>query len=1266
MSSVRVSCPKCPGHYLVDEAVIGKKGKCKKCGTTFLLARTDAPLSPKHESSATETPGEKAAGPNESWRFLTEDTVPAVWQPGDVILDLYEVSGVLGKGGMGTVYKVRHKGWNVDLAVKSPLPQLLQQPEAVDNFVRECGTWVNLGLHPHTVTCHYVRTLAGIPRVFAEYVAGGDLESWIKSGRLYEGGPEQALARILDIAIQFAWGLHFAHEQGLVHQDVKPANVMMSADGTAKVTDFGLANACVSVGQNPAAGTHAKTVQVTGRGGTPAYWSPEQATAQAQAETGVVRETRTKITKRADLWGWATSVLEMFVGERLWGRGNIAGTWLEEAFPDLELEAELPRMPDSILDLLRQCLQRDPALRPTDMLAVAGTVQEVYQQVTGQVFARQEPKPAELLADGLNNQALSLLDLGQSENAERLFDKALQHEPHHPQATYNRGLLLWRSARMTDEALLWQLREAAQSHAQDSTGNYLLACIHLERGDCESAIPLLEECQRAAPDDPEIVAALSTARRQLPASGRCLRTFEGHTDGVSSVSFSPDGRLALTGSNDKTLRLWNVATGECLRTLRGHTDDVESASFSPDGRLALSGSGVTMRLWEVATGRCLRVFEGNTKVLSLASLSPDGRLALSGGWELQLWEVATGRCLRRFEPETGKVYSISFSPDGRLALSGSYESLQLWEVATGRCLRTFEGRRENVLSASFSPDGLLALSGSEDCTVRLWEVAAGRCLRTFEGHTSRVGSVSFSPDGRLALSGSRDKTLRLWEVATGRCLRTFEGHADGVDSASFSPDGRLALSGGADKTLRLWEVATGDSQRAIFCRPEPSQALTQRVSRIVELQGAALSQLHNGHPAEAYRIVAEAMSLPGYARSPELVELRRQAGRHGQIVGLSAAWHRSTFEGHTHSVSSVSFSPDGRQALSGSWDNTLRLWEVATGRCLRTFEGHAKWVYSVSFSPDGLLALSGSWDQTLRLWEVATGSCLRTFAGPTESVLSVAFSPDGRLALSASGFLLVLLWEVATGRCLGTFKGHKGSMSSVSLSKDGRLALSGSYDETLRLWEVATGRCLRTFEGHTDQVHAVSFSADSRLALSGSKDKTLRLWEVVTGRCLRTFEGHTESVKSASFSPDSRLALSGSADKTLRLWEVATGRCLRTFEGHNDRVESVSFSPDGRLALSGGWDKTLRLWELVWNYEFPEPTDWDDGAQPYVETFLYLKSLDEKGQPSTNPRWTEPDFQQLLNELQIRGYGWLRPEGVKKKLQELAANWIAPPILSGS
>jgi WD40 repeat protein len=287
------------------------------------------------------------------------------------------------------------------------------------------------------------------------------------------------------------------------------------------------------------------------------------------------------------------------------------------------------------------------------------------------------------------------------------------------------------------------------------------------------------------------------------------------------------------------------------------------------------------------------------------------------------------------------------------------------------------------------------------------------------------------------------------------------------------------------------------------------------------------------------------------------------------------------FKGHTDWVYSVAFSPDGRYALSGSRDMTLRLWEVESGKEVWVFQGHTDPITSVAFSPNGRYALSGSRDMTLRLWEVESGKEVRVFQGHTGLVTSVAFSPDGRYALSGSYDTTLRFWEVASGKEVRVFQGHPQQVTSVAFSSDGRYVLSVSSNQILQLWEVASGKKERVFQGHTSWVRSIAFSPDGRYALSGSEDKTLRLWEVASGKEVRVFRGHTGLVTSVAFSPDGRYVLSsGSMDKTLRLWEVASGKEVQVFWGHTRDVDSVAFSPDGRYALSGSYDKTLRLWEV--------------------------------------------------------------------------------------
>ena len=218
---------------------------------------------------------------DEKARKAAEDTVAIEWNPSDVILDTYEVQEVLGEGGMGKVFKVHHRSWNADLAVKCPRPDKFKTKREKSNFVTEAETWVNLDPHPNIVSCYYVRTLGGMPRLFAEYVDGGSLKEWIKYGKLKD------IKTKLDVAIQFTWGLEIAHKKGLIHQDIKPANVMMTKDGIPKVTDFGIARVRTITSASENTAQNHNILEVEWAGYTPGYESPEQSEAAIQAKAGV-------------------------------------------------------------------------------------------------------------------------------------------------------------------------------------------------------------------------------------------------------------------------------------------------------------------------------------------------------------------------------------------------------------------------------------------------------------------------------------------------------------------------------------------------------------------------------------------------------------------------------------------------------------------------------------------------------------------------------------------------------------------------------------------------------------------------------------------------------------------------------------------------------------------------------------------------------------------------------------------------------------------
>jgi WD40 repeat protein/energy-coupling factor transporter ATP-binding protein EcfA2 len=287
-----------------------------------------------------------------------------------------------------------------------------------------------------------------------------------------------------------------------------------------------------------------------------------------------------------------------------------------------------------------------------------------------------------------------------------------------------------------------------------------------------------------------------------------------------------------------------------------------------------------------------------------------------------------------------------------------------------------------------------------------------------------------------------------------------------------------------------------------------------------------------------------------------------------------------TLQGHNSRVSSVSFSRDGKTLASGSDDKTIKLWNVETGQEIRTFKGHNSIVYSVSFSRDGKTLASGSDDKTIKLWNVETGQEIRTFKGHNGSVFSVSFSPDGKTLATSSGDNTIKLWNVETGQEIRTLSGHNSFVYSVNFSSDGKTLVTGSGDNTIKLWNVETGQEIRTLSGHNSFVRSVSFSSDGKTLATGSGDKTIKLWNIETGQEIRTFKGHNKPISSVSFSSNGKTLATGSDDKTIKLWNVETGQEIRTLKGHNGSVFSVNFSSDGKTLATGSDDKTIKLWNV--------------------------------------------------------------------------------------
>ncbi|AFY33556.1 serine/threonine-protein kinase [Calothrix sp. PCC 7507] len=295
-------------------------------------------------------------------------------------------------------------------------------------------------------------------------------------------------------------------------------------------------------------------------------------------------------------------------------------------------------------------------------------------------------------------------------------------------------------------------------------------------------------------------------------------TLKGHASDVNSVAFAPDGITLASGSDDRTIKLWNLATVKQIRTLTGHSRWVWAIAFSPDGKTLASGSAdKTIKLWNIATGKEIRTLVGHSQGIASVTFSPDGKTLASGSLDkkIKLWNLATGTEIRTLEGHSQAVAAISFSPDGKTLASGSWDKkIKLWNLATGKEIRTLEGHSGLVLAVAFSPDGINLASGSKDKTIKLWNLVTGEAIRTLKGHTDKVNSVAYLPksgdnknQNTILISGSNDNTVKLWNLETGKEIRTLKRDSGYIYSVAVSADGKTIASGGsADNIIKIWRM----------------------------------------------------------------------------------------------------------------------------------------------------------------------------------------------------------------------------------------------------------------------------------------------------------------------------------------------------------------------------------------------------------------------------------------------------------------------------
>lgn len=1086
----------------------------------------------------------------------------------------YEILEEVAQGGMGVVFKARQHGLNRLVALKVINTGVLATAEARRRFLREAQTAANL-VHPAVIPVYEIGEQDGHLFFSMQFVEGPTLAHVIRAGTLK--GPDAAR-----IVAKVARALHYAHQRGVLHRDVKPGNILLDRDGEPHLGDFGVA--LVTTSAEAITGT-------LGALGTPAYMAPEQ----ARGGDGV-------LTTAVDVFGLGAVLYECLAA-----RPPHCGS---THFEILRKVCEEDPVPPSILKpgvdpdletVCLKCLEKEPERRYPAALSLAEELER---------WAREEPitarrlspwqrlskwsrrrRPVAILLVGL---FLALvMGVGGILHSAREATRARRHSD----LRTARGLLLegWALVDQHREfdalpRLLdaWELQNGAKedtsAHAvglgmvtetmprvvSAADAGHWIHCVRRRPGANEIALAGMTPDGRGVAQIWSLVRGAATGvRLTFPAP-------------VTAVDFSPDGARLATGCSDGHLQVWDVGTGHPLTAPLSHTERLTCVRFSPDGRRILAGcsNGSSIAPGEVVVWDSLRgLREWDFKELGLnvatAEFGPGPDEVMVGSYNhlalvLHTQNAHEGRALIGGSAPSYSTWCIAYTPDRRsLVVGGSFGGdasqlgVRVIDPVSGHPRLPLLAHRAQAVALAFSPDGTRLASAGLDQSVRLWDPVTGAAIGPELQHYGTIGQMEFSPDGERLVTACSDGYCRVWNVRNGALAASALPHQRAVVMAALDADPALIHVIGADGLICTWRLG-GPTRKEVY--RDASHPATSAVyldegreilvgtrssqARRLDKGGRVVDEIEAPFAVTTIETAAAAgtMRLLG-SHPPGSSSLVSTAGRLQRMAPPQGPESGELRVDRVHGVS-----PDGERLAVDDGRGNVLVMEVRSRRVLSRHHLEVT-VPRVVFSRDGGCAfLTGNEGVVHRLPE----------AGGVEVRARLHWLPTENLSWGRAGH-----------------SKFSSIICDLALSADGKWLATGSVDRTARVWDALTLEPRTAPLRHAGVVTHVKFSGDGKCVLSVSEDRTVRLWNVGTGEAMGAPMEHEGLVSRAVMDERVKWVATASRDGSARLWDMTSGLPVSPRLLHDAAVLDVAIHPEGREILTVTEDGKVWRWPIV-------------------------------------------------------------------------------------